>query len=88
MKFAKLFDVDVDSQVLVTRTQVDDDRDEAPYKVTVATDYKGIYLAAAHGFKSDRLADDMFHKYNQGHADKFFKNAVDMVEGATEEIEG
>jgi hypothetical protein len=85
-KFAKLFDIDEESQVLVTRTLEEED-EEAPYKITVATDYRGIYLAAAYGFKEEEKADKLFNEYDSTSAATFFSGAVEMVEEADKQFE-
>jgi hypothetical protein len=85
-KFAKLFVIDEESQVLVTRTIEEEDQ-EAPYKITVATDYRGIYLAAAYGFKEEEKADEMFEQYDLNTAATFFSAAAEIVEEADKQFE-
>jgi hypothetical protein len=86
MKFAKLFDLDDQTQVLVTRV-LEEENEQAPYNIKVATDYRGIYLAAVHGFKEEEKANNMFDKYDLNLAATFFSQAVEMVEEADKQFE-
>lgn len=88
MKFAKLFNVnEVEDQVLVTRILDEQDK-EAPYKLKLATDYKGIYLEAVLGYKDESHCDLSFEDFNAEKAMEFFKGAVEAIEETDKEFEG
>ena len=79
-KFARLFDIDERTQVLLTR-ELDKEDKEAPYKLKVATDYRGIYVAVTYGFKDEAKSDKWFEDYTLEKAKTFHSAIVESIEG-------
>jgi hypothetical protein len=79
-KFARLFDIDEQTQVLITR-ELDEEEKEAPFKLKVATDYRGIYAAVGYGFKEEIKCDQTFETYDLEKAKAFYSAIVEAIEG-------
>lgn len=79
MKFAKLFDIDESTQVLVTRELEEEDK-EAPYKLKVSTDYNGMYALITYGFQDEVKCDDAFDNYDLARATLFQSEIAKAIE--------
>lgn len=78
-KFAKLFDLENGSQVLVTREH-DDDR-EAPHGVALRTDLDGLDATMTMWFEDEARADEVLEKYGLDAAETFRKNMLRELGG-------
>lgn len=67
-KFAKLFDLEDGSQVLISIVQ---DMDDDSYKVQVRTDNNGDSAKLAFGYANKKLAIDAIDNYTIKEAQKF-----------------
>ena len=74
-KFAKLFELDQDSQVLLT---LDYNNEKNIYEVNVRTDINGISVVATLGFEKKAKAIESLKKYNKKNAEEFRINALEM----------
>jgi len=79
MKFAKLFDIDESTQVLVQR-EIDEKEEEAPYRMKVSTDYDGIFAAFTYSFKHVASCDLAFENYDLTTATNFHCEIVKAIE--------
>lgn len=77
-KFAKLFDLENGSQVLVTREH--DDDGEAPHGVAFRTDLDGIEATMTMWFEDEARADEVLEKYTLDAAETFRKNIFKDLE--------
>lgn len=65
MEFAKLFDLEDGSQVLVTRLRYDDEE-----KICVRTDFQGAEASVTYRFNTAEAADRIFGSWTEGMAVK------------------
>lgn len=79
MKFAKLFEIDEQTQVLVIRA-LDEEEDIAPYKLKVSTDYRGILAEAGYGYRDETKCDNAFDEYDLTQATTFYNGIVEAIE--------
>lgn len=70
MKFAKVFDLENDEQVLVVK---DYDNDEETDIVTVSTDFETARAAMTYKFKNEEGQQKMFDSFDMESAEKFRK---------------
>lgn len=77
-KFAKLFDLENGSQVLVTREH-DEDR-EAPHGVAFRTYLDEIKATMTMWFEDEARADEVLEKYTLNAAETFRKNVFKDLE--------
>ena len=70
MKFAKVFDLENDEQVLVVK---DYDNDEEKDIVTVSTDFETARAAMTYKFKNEEVQQKMFDSFDMESAEKFRK---------------
>jgi len=68
MKFAKLFDLENDEQVLLTSNYNSED-DE--YEIEVRTDFKGLSAKITMSFTSEKKAKKAMESYNNDNAIAF-----------------
>lgn len=74
MKFAKVFDLENDQQVLVVK---DYDNDEEKDIVTVSTDFETARAAMTYKFKNEEVQQKMFDSFDMESAEKF-RNAMSL----------
>lgn len=74
MKFAKVFDLENDEQVLVVK---DYDNDEEKDIVTVSTDFETARAAMTYKFKNEEVQQKMFDSFDMESAEKF-RNAMSL----------
>ena len=74
MKFAKVFDLENDEQVLVVK---DYDNDEEKDIVTVSTDFETARAAMTYKFKNEEVQQKIFDSFDMESAEKF-RNAMSL----------
>ena len=74
MKFAKVFDLENDEQVLVVK---DYDNDEEEDIVTVSTDFETARVAMTYRFKNEEIQQKMFDSFDMESAERF-RNAMSL----------
>lgn len=87
MKFAKLFDVNENTQVVVMKEFDDDAYQDTPHLIKIVTDYNGIYLVMIHGFKEESKRDEKFDQFDLNIAAQVFSQIVELVEEPDKEFE-
>lgn len=75
-KFAKIFSVRDEHQVLVTLRN-----DEDMPLIVQETYYQDMYLTIKLGFDDDDISEEKFKHYSQEDASAFFEKAVSILDG-------
>jgi hypothetical protein len=83
MKFARIIDLDENTQVLVTRSY-DEDEEDGPFLVTVRTDVGGMESSIKAGFMDEDKANYMFDTYGESNAREFYASMVKLLIGDDE----
>lgn len=80
-KFARVFDLE-DAQVLVT---VSFNSEDDKYELRSRTDYDGLEVSIAAGFKEEVDAENALESYTLERAIDFRKRMIEMIEASDEE---
>jgi len=77
-KFAKLFDISKDSQVIIILEESDNSK--IPYSFKVITEHLGVIVCATSSFKDEVRCLEEFEKYDFEQANEFFSEAIAIIE--------
>ena len=76
-KFAKVFDLDNDEQVLVT-LEFQETENSEEYNVKVTTSLEGVTVSNIYGYNDEEAQLQVFHRYSKKDALEFREATVKM----------